>query len=154
MRITVLAPFALAALAALPGRATAQDSTPAQPPPAPVPAPVEVPAPAQAAQSSTAISPGMTEMDVRNRWGDPVATRTAGQWKFLYYRNDDERHVGWLDTVFLQNGQVMDVIARGAGHDYTGQSSSPVGRTPERTVNPAAATDTTKAAVTGVHISP
>jgi outer membrane protein assembly factor BamE (lipoprotein component of BamABCDE complex) len=139
MRIAVLTPFALAALAALaalPGRAVAQDST-ATP----------------AAQSSAAISPGMTEMDVRNRWGDPVATRTSGQWKFLYYRNDDERHVGWWDTVFLQNGQVMDVIARGADHVYTGQSSSPQGRTPERTVNPGAA-DTTKAAVTGVHISP
>ena len=140
MRITVLTPIALAALTALPGRAAAQDST-------------ATPAAAPASQSSSAISPGMTEMDVRNRWGDPVATRTSGQWKFLYYRNDDERHVGWWDTVFLQNGQVMDVIARGAGHVYTGQSSSPPGRLPERTVNPGA-TDTTKAAVTGVHISP
>jgi outer membrane protein assembly factor BamE (lipoprotein component of BamABCDE complex) len=137
MRITVLTPLALAVLAALPGRAQAQDSTATRAP---------------AAQSSTAISPGMTETDVRNRWGDPVATRTSGQWKFLYYRNDDERHVGWWDTVFLQNGQVMDVIARGAGHVYTGQSSSPPDRTPERTVNPGA--DTTRAAVTGVHISP
>ncbi len=140
MRITVLTPLALAALAALPGRAAAQDTTAA------------AAAAAPAAQNSTALSPGMSEMDVRNRWGDPVATRTSGQWKFLYYRNDDERHVGWWDTVFLQNGQVMDVIARGSGHVYTGQSSSPPGRTPERTVNPAA--DTTRPAVTGVRISP
>jgi len=141
MRISILTPFALAALTALPGRLAAQDTTAAA-----------APAAAPAAQSSTAISPGMSEMDVRNRWGDPVATRTIGQWKYLYYRNDDERHVGWWDTVFLQNGQVMDVIARGAGHVYTGQSSSPPGRTPGPTLNPA--TDTSKAAVTGVHISP
>src|SRR5258708_7157586 len=128
MRITVLAPFALAALSALPGRALAQDPTTT-----PASAPAQSPVQSPAAQNPTAISPGMTEMDVRNRWGDPVATRTSGQWKFLYYRNDDERHVGWWDTVFLQNGQVMDVIARGSGHVYTGQSSSPPGRTPERT---------------------
>lgn len=146
MRFTVLAPLAVAALAALPSPARAQDTTAA---PTPAPAPAAAPT-----QYSTAISPGMTEIDVRNRWGDPVATRTVGQWKFLYYRNDNERHVGWWDTVFLQNGQVMDVIARGSDHIYTGQSSSPVGRAPERTINPAGATDTTRAAVTGVHISP
>ena len=146
MRITVLTPLALAAFAVLPGRAVAQDTTT-------TPAAAPAPAPAPPPQYSTAISPGMTEMDVRNRWGDPVATRTVGQWKFLYYRNDDERHVGWWDTVFLQNGQVMDVIARGSDHIYTGQSSSPAGRTPERTVTPDAP-DATKAAVTGVHISP
>ncbi|MFI5206832.1 MAG: hypothetical protein ACHQU8_01775 [Gemmatimonadales bacterium] len=140
MRFTILTPLALAALAALPGRAAAQDST-------------ATPQPAPAAQNSTAISPGMSEMDVRNRWGEPVATRTSGQWKFLYYGNSDERHVGWWDTVFLQNGQVMDVIARGAGHVYTGQSSSPPGRVPGPTLNPGAA-DTTRPAVTGVHISP
>src|SRR5579859_261469 len=131
MRITVLTPLALAALAALPGRAVAQDTTTA-----PAAAPAPAPAPSAAAQDPTALSPGMSEMDVRNRWGDPVATRTVGQWKFLYYRNDDERHVGWWDTVFLQNGQVMDVIARGEGHTYAGQSSSPPGRAPERTINP------------------
>jgi outer membrane protein assembly factor BamE (lipoprotein component of BamABCDE complex) len=144
MRNTVLTTLALAALAALPGRAAAQDTTSA---------PAAAPPQAPQAVSATAISPGMTEADVRSRWGDPVATRSLGQWKYLYYSNDNERHVGWWDTVFLQNGQVMDVIARGAGHLYTGQSSSPPGRVPERTLSPGAA-DTSKAAVTGVRVTP
>jgi hypothetical protein len=97
----------------------------------------------------------MTEMDVRSRWGDPVAVRTAGQWKFLFYRNEHERRIGFLDTVFLQNGQVVDCVARGDGHIYTGQSSSPEGRYPERTLpHPSAADSTTRGAVTGVRVSP
>ena len=60
--------------------------------------------------------------------------------------------VGWLDVVFLQNGQVVDCIARGSGHAYAGQSSSPPDRvpTPTRTTPP----DSTTGAVTGAHIRP
>jgi hypothetical protein len=142
MKTLVLAVAVAAALAALPPRAVAQDTTTAQPrPPA-------------AEISSTAISPGMTEMDVRNRWGDPVAVRTAGQWKFLFYGNEHERRIGFLDTVFLQNGQVVDCVARGEGHIYTGQSSSPEGRYPERTLPHPEATDNTRGAVTGVRVNP
>ena len=137
MRIAVLTLAAVAALAALPRRATAQDTTAAA-----------------SAAASTAISPGMSEADVRARWGDPVIVRASGDRKFLYYRNGMERSVGWLDVVFLQGGQVVDCIARGAGHAYTGQSSSPAGRAPERTIHPTAATDSTRGAVTGVRISP
>ena len=140
MRIAVLTLAAAAALAALPRRAVAQDTTAAA---APAPAPV----------TSTAVSPGMSEADVRARWGDPVLVRTSGDWKFLYFRNGMERSVGWLDVVFLQGGQVVDCIARGAGHEYTGQSSSPPGRAPERTIHPTA-TDSTRGAVTGVRVSP
>ena len=132
MRTTVLTLAAALALAAAPARAAAQDST-------------------------TAISPGMSEADVRARWGDPVAVRASGDWKFLFYRNQMERSVGWYDTVFLQNGQVVDCIARGAGHAYLGQSSSPPGRVPEPThpaQPPEQSSDRTSGAVTGVRVGP
>jgi hypothetical protein len=111
------------------------------------------PVAAKAQDSTSAIRPGMSEADVRSRWGDPVAKRTSGQWTFMFYRNEMERSVGWYDTVFLQNGQVVDCIARGAGHAYIGQSSSPPGRAPERTL-PTTPHDSTPGAVTGVRINP
>jgi hypothetical protein len=91
------------------------------------------PMPAAAQDSATAIRPGMSEADVRARWGEPVAVRRANDWTYLFYSNGNERQVGWYDTVFLQGGQVVDCIARGPGHHYLGQSSSPGNRTPERT---------------------
>jgi len=151
MKITVLTLAGCAAFAAIPGALLAQDTT-TTPVPAPAAAPAQSPVPV--AQPSNAISPGMSEADVRARWGDPVTVKTVGQWKYMYYRNGNERHVGWLDVVFLQGGQVVDCIARGAGHSYTGQSSSPAGRVPERTINPDAATNAPAATVTGVRISP
>lgn len=139
MRNVALVFAAALAFGAVPRRAAAQDTTTAAaPPPA----------------ASSAISPGMTEADVRARWGNPVAVRTSGEWKFLYYRNEMERAVGWWDTVFLQNGQVVDCIARGAGHAYTGQSSAPPDRLPERTLPRPAAGDSTRGTVTGVRVTP
>jgi hypothetical protein len=96
----------------------------------------------------------MTEADVRRRWGDPVAVRTANGWTYLYYRNGREREVGFYDVVFLQNGQVVDAIVRTPEHVYDGQSSSPEGRAPEFTP-PQQPGDSTKGApVTGVRIQP
>jgi hypothetical protein len=129
MRTTILALALVLAALGTPARGAAQDTT-------------------------TAIRPGMTEADVRGRWGDPVASRTSGQWKFLFYRNSMERSVGWYDTVFLQNGQVVDCVARGDGHVYIGQSSSPPDRVPARTLTRRVPNDSTSGAVTGVHINP
>ncbi len=145
---------ALAALVLAPGIALAQDPTPAPAPPAPPPpaspdVAVPAPAPAAPAASSSVVRPGMSEADVRAAWGNPAVVKHANEWTYLFYRNYDERHVGWLDVVFLQNGQVVDCIARGSGHEYAGQSSSPPDRVPSRTVN-----DTSTAgAVTGVRIN-
>ena len=146
---------ALAALILAPSLVLAQDPAPAPaPPPAPAPVPAPVPdatpAPAPApAPASSVVRPGMSESDVRAAWGNPAIVKHANEWTYLFYRNYNERHVGWLDVVFLQNGQVVDCIARGAGHEYAGQSSSPPDRVPSRTVN-----DTSTAgAVTGVRIN-
>ena len=113
------------------------------------------PAPAAAQDSSSMIRPGMSEADVRARWGDPIAVRRANDWTFLFYHNYDEHNVGWLDTVFLQGGQVVDCIARAPGHVYLGQSSSPGNRAPARTL-PAQPTQPPDGSgtVTGVRVTP
>jgi hypothetical protein len=106
------------------------------------------------AQDSThAVRPGMTEAEVRARWGDPIAVRRLNDWTYLFYRNGDERYYGYYDVVFLQDGQVMDAIVRAPGHVYLGQSSAPPDRMPAFTPpdQPPAASGP-GAAVTGVHV--
>jgi hypothetical protein len=116
------------------------------------------PADAIAAAAATAdltVRPGMTEAEVRSRWGDPLATRTANDWTYLFYRNGRERRVGFADVVFLQHGQVMDAIVRSPNHVYGGVSSSPEGRVPSFTPPQGQQPDSTKgAAVTGVQVKP
>ena len=67
------------------------------------------------------------------RWGPPVTERKQGQWTYLYFRNGCEYSCGTFDVVFLDNDQVMDAVVRGPGHTYSGNSSSPAGRVPEKT---------------------
>lgn len=134
--------FAAVTLVVTPAIARAQDPAPAPVPSAPVSAP-EV----------AMVRPGMNENEVRNAWGEPAIVKKNGDWTFLFYRNYDERRVGWLDVVFLQNGQVVDCIARGNGHAYAGQSSSPGDRQPGPT-RTTPVDSTTAGAVTGVRINP
>jgi outer membrane protein assembly factor BamE (lipoprotein component of BamABCDE complex) len=131
----------------------AQDTTaPAKPAPDTAAAAA---APAPALQdTSTDVRPGMTEAQVRQRWGDPIAVRSANGWTYLFFRNGREREVGLYDVVFLQNGQVVDAIVRTPEHVYDGQSSSPEGRAPEFTPPPQPADSTKGPAVTGVRIQP
>jgi len=147
---TVYAACAAAGLWAAP--LAAQDTTaPAKP--APPAAPAAAPSPTFQ-DTSTDVRPGMTVADVRKRWGDPVAVRTANDWTYLFYRNGREREVGWYDVVFLQNGQVVDAIVRAPEHVYDGQSSSPEGRAPEFTPPRQPPDAGSGAAVTGVRIQP
>ena len=109
-----------------------------------------------AAQDTTrTVRPGMTEADVRARWGEPVAVRRLNDWTYLFFRNGEERRVGYYDVVLLQNGQVMDAVVRSADHVYAGQSSSPPDRAPSFTP-PAGQPPQSAAqgaAVTGVHVT-
>ncbi len=110
-------------------------------------------APLRAQDTAQAVRPGMSESDVRARWGEPVARRAVGEWTYLFYDND-ERY--YHDVVFLQGGQVVDAIVRWSGRSYLGQSSSPPGRTPVFTppagqATPQPASPTT---VTGVRLTP
>lgn len=80
------------------------------------------------------VAPGMGESDVVALWGPPSAVRHAGSFTFLHYPNGCELTCGTTDIVILQDGQVVDAVVRWAGHGYSGQSSSPPGRTPEATI--------------------
>jgi len=109
-------------------------------------------APLAAQDDGHAIRPGMREEEVRARWGEPIAVRRANDYTYLFYANGAERSVGWYDVVFLQNGQVVDAIVRGAGRSYTGLSSAPPGRTPEPTRRPEVADPNQPGALTGVRV--
>ena len=91
-------------------------------------------APLAAQEDASTVRPGMSEQDVIQRWGEPVAVRRSGIWTFLFFDNGMERQVGWQDVVFLQNGQVVNAIVRGSGRTYAGQSTSPPGTVPEATL--------------------
>ena len=162
MRLATLWLAAAAALCAAP--LCAQDTTQTKPdtaakadsvPKADTVAGPAVPAPAPA-PAAAGVRPGMTEAQVKEAWGDPVAVRRVNDWTYLFFRNGRERQVGYYDVVFLQSGQVVDAIVRGDGHEYLGQSSSPPGRTPVFTPPASAApADSTKGgAVTGVQVKP
>jgi hypothetical protein len=116
---------------------------------------VAVATPLRAQDTAFAVRPGMTEQDVRSRWGEPIAVRRLNDWTYLFYDNGMERDVGYHDVVFLQNGQVVDAVVRMPGRVYLGQSSSPPTRWPEFTP-PAQQQrpDEGGAAVTGVRVNP
>lgn len=90
-------------------------------------------APAARAQDVKTIRPGMTEAEVRAAWGEPVTSRTAGDYTYLFYENGCLRACGTYDLVIFQGGQVVDAIVRGKDHRYDGVSSSPPDRKPHYT---------------------
>jgi hypothetical protein len=97
------------------------------------PAPVLHDVPYNSPDTGT-VAPGMGENDVVTLWGPPSAVRHAGSFTYLHYPNGCERSCGTDDVVILQDGQVVDAIVRWAGHGYSGQSTSPPGRTPMPTL--------------------
>jgi hypothetical protein len=79
------------------------------------------------------VTPGMTRDEVIGVWGPPVTERALGAWTYLYFRNGCEASCGTFDVVFLENGAVVNAIVRGAGHTYSGTSTSPPGQEPRAT---------------------
>lgn len=110
-------------------------------------------APAAAQDTTTAIRPGMTEADVRTRWGEPLAVRRVNDWTYLFYTNG-QRHYGYDDVVMLQGGQVMDAVLRAPEHVYLGRSSSPPDRLPEFSPPRQSPPSGAPGAVTGVRVTP
>ncbi len=110
---------------------TAQPPPPQAAPPSRPPAPL-VDEPWTPTDTGT-VSPGMTRDQVIAVWGVPAAERTLEGRTYLYFRNGCEVSCGTFDVVFLENDQVVDAIVRGAGHTYTGTSSSPPERKGEMT---------------------
>lgn len=85
------------------------------------------------AQDVKAISPGMTEAQVREQWGEPLTVKKIGIMSYMYYRSDCLKKCGTNDVVFLENGQVIDAVVRDKGRKYDGIASSPADRKPEPT---------------------
>ena len=77
------------------------------------------------AQAPKSIDPGMSQAKVVERLGEPDATRSAGDFKYLFYRNGCIRQCGMDDVVILQKDSVVDAMFRSAERSYTGKSSSP-----------------------------
>jgi len=105
------------------------------PPPPPPRAPQAVlrDEPFNSADTGT-IAPGMSQQEVVALWGPAFGIRHAGEFTYLHYPNGCEFSCGTDDVVILQNDQVVDAIVRWHGHGYSGQSSSPPGKTPEPTL--------------------
>ena len=79
------------------------------------------------------VRPGMTPEEVVEEWGAPAVRRDIGNRTYLFYRNGCEIACGTFDLVLLEDGQVVDAIVRGRGHNYAGTSSSPPDRVAEFT---------------------
>lgn len=78
-----------------------------------------------AAQAPRSIDPGMSEAKVVERLGPADATRSAGDFKYLFYHNGCIKQCGMDDVVILQKDSVVDAMFRSADRSYTGKSSSP-----------------------------
>ncbi len=85
------------------------------------------------AQETQTIRPGMTEQDVVAVFGEPQGKSSYGTFTFYFYDNGCEKECGFPDTVFFENGQVVDAVLRATWRDYTGESSSPKGVVPKAT---------------------
>jgi len=124
---------------------TPQPEPAAQPEPEPEPRPVARQRPSQSQRSSGVeevpwdpdftgtVRPGMTPDEVIEEWGAPEVRRDIGNRTYLFYRNGCEIACGTFDVVLLEDGQVVDAIVRGRGHNYAGVSSSPPDRVAEFT---------------------
>jgi hypothetical protein len=107
-------------------------TTPSSPPPQ-APRTLMHDEPFNSADTGT-IAPGMSQQEVVAVWGPAFAVRHAGAFTYLHYPNGCEYSCGTDDVVILQNDQVVDAIVRWRGHGYSGQSTSPPGKTPEPTL--------------------
>lgn len=74
------------------------------------------------AQAGT-VRPGMTAAEVRAAWGEPQATRERGSFTYLVFPTSCLPECGSHDVVILENGRVVDAIARSNGRRYEGTAS-------------------------------
>jgi hypothetical protein len=84
------------------------------------------------AQAPT-IRAGMTTDEVKAAWGAPSAERTRGNFTYLTFPTACLPGCGTHDIVILQDGKVVDAIARSNGRRYEGTASytaRPPGYTP------------------------
>jgi hypothetical protein len=77
------------------------------------------------AQAVPTIEPGMSQTQVAERLGQPLAVRTYGSFTYLLYRNGCEKKCGMNDLVVLDSNKVVDAVFRSSARKYAGTSSSP-----------------------------
>src|SRR5207342_3565690 len=77
----------------------------------------------RALSAQTPVKPGMTPGEVTAAWGQPSSTRTRGAFTYMNYPSDCMPGCGTQDVVILQDGKVVDAIARSRNHVYEGPSS-------------------------------
>jgi hypothetical protein len=78
---------------------------------------------ASPALAQSTISPGMTEEQVRGRFGDPATTRAAGAWTYWYYHNGCPVRCGSDDVVFFQNDRVVAAVLRTSRRRFAGPAA-------------------------------
>jgi hypothetical protein len=81
------------------------------------------------AQAAT-VSPGMSHAQVVAALGEPVNSRTANEYTYLFYPNSCGKECGMNDLVVLRRDSVVDAIFRSPNRHYSGTSSSPEEATP------------------------
>jgi hypothetical protein len=69
------------------------------------------------------VKPGMTSDQVIAAWGQPSSTRVRGTFTYLSYPSDCMPGCGTQDVVILQDGKVVDAVARSKNHVYDGAST-------------------------------
>ena len=94
----------------------------------------------RAAAQAPTVRAGMTLDEVTHAWGAPQAARTRGAFTYLTFPTACLPGCGTHDIVILQDGRVVDAIARSNGRHYEGTASY-TARTPGYTP-PAGATAT------------
>ena len=82
------------------------------------------------AQTGATVSPGMNHAQVVAALGEPVNSRTAKEYTYLFYQNSCGKECGMNDLVILLRDSVVDAIFRSPNRHYTGTSSSPEETTP------------------------
>jgi hypothetical protein len=79
---------------------------------------------APAAAQQTTVTPGMTLDEVTRQLGAPARSRTAGEWRYLFYANDCTPRCGSDDVVFLHRGVVVSAVLRDTRRRYAGPGTA------------------------------
>jgi hypothetical protein len=75
---------------------------------------------ARAEAQDRTVRAGMTDTEVRAAWGEPQATRTRGAFTYLVFPTPCLPGCGSHDVVILEDGKVIDAVARSSGRRFEG----------------------------------
>jgi hypothetical protein len=84
---------------------------------------------ARAEAQDRTVRAGMTGAEVTAAWGEPQATRTRGAFTYLVFPTPCLPACGSHDVVILENGRVIDAVARSSGRRYEGAAPRTPGYT-------------------------